>query len=432
MKKKGVTLVELIIAMGFIGIIIAISFNITLFSFNVHNKTEKEYELQSSVRLAADIVTNSIKYSTAIFTIPKTSFREDNLTEGWNYIGLSPDQKSIIQYLYTGDSIKPFETKILVKNSDDLKYDMKFIKHNPHEVDKLLYFYIEGQRTDGGSEKFNVESELEGTNTLQIVDRGTLYNPSVAIAYRSDERPTDKYMGLISMVLDKSGSMDWTLAGNTTSTQSDKRITKLKDEAKKLILELAKEENIAVGITPFDTFANSTKSFKDPKTEGATLEGYINVLSAGGGTNTGDGLRRGYYGIENYTPPSGMNKSSYMIILVDGVSTYATVTNSGGNSYKTNDGEGLYTKGNGSSYNTAAKEYVTQIGAKIKAKGIKTYVIGFSTASSDLDSVDDIADSVGAKKVYKFTTEGLDLGEVFEEIRQDIMKDLWHIRGPKL
>jgi hypothetical protein len=152
----------------------------------------------------------------------------------------------------------------------------------------------------------------------------------------------------------------------------------------------------------------------------------------------------------NATVPSGVTVRNYVIVLVDGVTTFASViSNSNRNFYMGNlnvNDDGFLDRGssefksssqiagNGSTLDAKGTAYVDAVGALLKANAFaKVYVIGFSSLDSDLDSVNDIAAACGATsdRVFRAGTQGA-LTQVFTTIRSDIVNDLWYLQGPVL
>lgn len=476
-KRAGITLIELIIAMSLVSIIITLSAGMIVLATKSHKVTINEYELQSTIRLATEKTNKILRYSSAVFTIPKGRFFEANLTEGWSYFGISPDGDEIISYIYeqrlNSSNVQELKhwKEVVVPKKDNIKYELVFERDSSVTNDRNIKYKFVVKTKDKNNEKIAVESEVEVLNALQVVDRGTVVTPAVAIAYRADARPNGEVVGNITMVLDVSGSMAYRLDSSQNSVpEEDKRITKLKSALSTMIDEFSKEEYIEIAIVPFSTTANYPDTTKDDTqlhpfykvsdpTQKSNLAAKVNGLSANGGTNTGDGMRRAYYRNKDFTDniktgsaakgiPSyglGFSTREYMIILVDGVTTYASsIGGSGDSRYRVdaNAQTELNTPsnwtnagiiGNGNSEDTVTDRYVEIIGKMIKDRNIKVYVIGFSSKPEELNSVNKIATAAGAlaKDVYKFT-DSLDLNQVFEEIKADIMKDLWHIRGPKL
>ena len=459
-RLTGFTLIELIITLALVTMVISVSTNMIIFSMNSHEVTVNEYELQSAIRIASDVTNRVIRYSSAIFTIPSGRFYEANLTEGWSYFGVSDDKKEIVRYTYeTRGGVTQHWKDVLVPAQDNLTYDFVF-EQASNSNDSILRYKIIGIVSGTSTQKIEIESELEALNALQVVDRGSLFTPATAIAYRSDERPTNQIVGVVSMVMDVSGSMGDTLAGNPASS-GNSRLDKLKLSLGNMINEFAKEENMELCLVPFSTTANyHTSSPEDgptsysannkhkfykvsDNTQRAEMINVISDLYALGGTNTGDGIRRAYYRNLYYRTfvndissgyGSGHTTKDYMIILVDGVTTYRSGTST--TSFISDDryiSSNYYIYGTGNSESTSNDNYVSEIGSLVKNSGIKVYVIGYSSVADELLSVNKIATAVGAlsKDVYYFT-DALDLDEVFAEIKADIMKDLWHVRGPRL
>lgn len=456
------TLVEVIVATALLGLIVIAAYSVINFGRVYMDKSQEEYQFQFSTRMTLQQTSNIIRYSTAVFTIPKSSFRADNLDDGWDYIGIKQVEISsgvmgdeVVRYTYDDDTDTHIET-VLIAAQSDVAYQFIFTKVNPMEEDSLLKFSIRsfpaGRLNELGnpSAAVVITSEVEAQNSLQVIDLSTPpYDPAVGIAFRSQERVRN-VVGHVAMVLDTSGSMADNLAGGSTGQS---RISILKSEATTLINSFAQEENIDIKLVPFATSANASSNaiynFRNAKTNTAALISAVNSLSAVGGTNTGDGLRRSYWALKNHNDEmsAGVRASNYVIILVDGVTTFASVVSNSNRNFVTADGavnEGYLDRspydtagqiaGNGSSLDAKGTSYVNTIGATQLNRNsfAKAYVIGFSSKSSELESVDDIADACGAgSRVYRAGSADA-LNQVFEEIRQDIVNDLWYLQGPRL
>lgn len=467
--KTAFTLLELIIVVALMGLVSTMAYSMLNFSRTVLNKSEDEYEFQFSTRMALQSTSNIIRYSTAVFTIPKSSFRADNLDSGWDYIGIhqveiTPAQNGnpavmgneIVKYQYD-KATNTHISSVLIAAKPNISYRFIFTKVNPQNEDSLLQFTIQSFQAGSVDENGNpsasltVTSEVEARNSLQVIDLSTNIDPAVAIAFRSQDR-VKNVVGHVAMVLDISGSMADTLSGNSTgSNSSNSRIYILKDQAKTLINKFAQEDNIDIALIPFSTSANNPNSFYNAKTATTTLINKINSLSAGGGTNTGDGLRRAYWGLKahNAEVGTGVTPSNYVIILVDGVTTFYSVISNSDRTYVTSNGnvnEGFLDRGsyefdhngqiagNGSTLDSGGTAYVNAIGAYLRANSFaKAYVIGFSSLNPELQSVNNIAAACGAPSSRIFTANSSDaLNQVFETIRGDIVNDLWYLQGPDL
>lgn len=452
-KNKGFTLIEVIVAMALMSLIIMGSFSMLNFGNVVYNKSLVEYDLQAKTRQVSTQVNHISRYSTAVFTIPNSSFRENNLTDGWDYIGILDG--AIVTFKSELDGAgNPVHTKtVMVPADPDIDYKIVFQEVDEDEENKILKFSIQGfaasgeiQLDDDGNPipYIDLTSQVESLNSLQIIHKGTELNPSVALAFKTEDRSAPVIQQIlpvaqVAMVLDVSGSMNWKMNGDTTNTTSLRRITLMKEAANELITSFNGSDNpVSISLVPFSTMANNPKAFRSAQSEAALLQADITALVANGGTNTGDGLRRAYHQIINgRTNPdyNGKVVSDYIIVLVDGVTTFGTRTSTTNSNspFRTTDGNvasEAYIYGNGSTLdNTHGTPYVNTIGNTIKGSNIKVFVIGFSSRTSDLASVDDIVTATGAEP--KFIAGDIDeLKLAFGEIQQQILSELWYISGP--
>lgn len=463
-KNIGLTLIEIMIAMAIMSLVAVMAFSIMRFADKMVKISKDEYEFQFSTRSVLESTSKTIRYSSALFTIPQSSFRPDNLSEGWDYIGLNeveikPANGSdpavmgyeVVKYHFDETATPNKHIKsVLMPAQDGVRYEFVFNKINPQDVDSLLQFSIKRYQ-DGSVDSFGnpvpnlvIVSEVEARNALQVIDLSSPLDPGVAVAFRLEDR-SKNVVGHVAMVLDKSGSMGWNVSGsNKNPNPTDQRITILKSKASALINTFAQEDNIDIQLVPFSTSANNPNAFYNAKSQTSELLTKITNLSANGGTNTGDGLRRAYHGlvVHNASVGPGVKISNYLIILVDGVTTYGSVVSNGNHTFITDASNinenriaaGGQVIGNGSTLDADGTNYVNTIGALIKNNSFaRVYVIGFSSNAADRQSVNDIALACGATSdhVYKAESDTA-LAEVFESIRQDIVNDLWYLQGPDL
>ena len=444
--NSGFTLIELIVAISLLSVVLLIVSSLILSSNKMMAISEKEYDFQSAVRAASQSTSTSIRYSTAVFTVPQSRFSPDNLDEDWDYIGIvdTGDGEEIIKYVYNSDT-SVHDATVLVPAQPDVAYQFVFTKVNPSDEDSLLQFAIKtipaGSTDEYGRAKatLTVTSEVSALNSLQVIDLSTPSDPAGAIAFKPDDR-TRTVVGHVAMVLDISNSMAEDLAGHDYYVhESDKRITILKNKATALINSFAQESNIDVALIPFATSANTSAyhshEFMNAKTETDDLIGEIADLDVNGGTNTGDGLRRAYYALSNHNAAArtaGYTPSNYLIVLVDGETTYYS-TRPSSSSFMIDDGNitSSQVKGDGGSYDSTGGAYVTEIGHKFKDTSFaKVYVIGFSAESADLVHISQLCQACSTTTEYFAANSADALEAVFSEIEQDIVEDLWFLQGP--
>ena len=321
--KKGFTLVELLIALALVSLIIVTGTNPLLIGIKAHAITIDEFNVQSNTRYVSAKINTIIRDASGVFVLHRED--DENLTEEWNYIMLNEDSTKLLEYVWD-DVSKTHIPRELVVGINDVTFDLEFIKNNPPDKDKLLEFNLNVKT--GGIVR-EIKSELESKNALQVIDRSYM-NKGNTLAYRYDARldEASNAQAVIAMVLDTSGSMAYNMNGNSTTNNSNKRITKMKAEAVRLVESLAKNNNIYISIVPFSSTANNPKEMLKANSNLSTIRNQINGLSADGGTNTGDGIRRGFYKIKYFNEEDeNKNKTNknFMIVLVDGVTTFASV-----------------------------------------------------------------------------------------------------------
>lgn len=331
-KRKGFTLIEIVLTIALISIVILGAMNLITFSIKGQQATINEFDIQSNIRIASQRLNTVVRDSSAVFILHRDN--ANNLTPEWNYIMLSPEKDRLISYEWNSTT-NDHDVKEMFPTIGDVSLDLDFLKDDIMNVDKLLKFNLE---VSGLGESRLISTKLESKNSLQVVDRSYLEDGNT-LAYRTDERldEVSNSQAVVGMVLDTSGSMGDRMDGSSDvrNSYSDSfwhsRIKLMKKEAIRLVEGLADYPNVYVSINPFASTANSSKDMLNAKQNLDTdpgLRTIINGLSANGGTNTGDGIRRAYYKIKDFNELSAnttKTNKNFMIILVDGVTTYGSV-----------------------------------------------------------------------------------------------------------
>ena len=494
-KKRGFTLIEVIIVVVLVGFIMLIGGNLLSLSLRSLRDSTSEFEFQSDVRFAAGWAVSRIRFATAIFTVPEGSFRDDNLDDGWNYYGVeqtsvgSSPASRIVHYTWD-PNIPPsggHHRIEIVEPREGISFRMVFSKEktlvggggvNEHLAEgDLLDFDILGYtRSNTSTPDMVVEGTTLPANAMQSVDRGTDFHEATAIAYRVDERPP-AFIGHIAMVLDTSGSMDWDMDGNHPAI-GDTRISILEDAATTMIRDLATQSNIDLQLIPFDSWAspknweNIQLSLARPLTDPDNLIYQVEELDAGGGTNTGDGLRRAYFSLRDHgqAVTSGIPRR-FVIVLVDGDSNVISTVPIYDLRFPT---QADYYLGEGDlTYNRMYMIWVTSglpthwgdpapyqlfypstqnlppppifqpiVGENVKKWGgqliannfARAFVIVFSSTVS-ADGIKNIGDAFNTDlsqyNMFLATDPG-ELDAAFQAIKTSILNELWHLNGPSL
>jgi prepilin-type N-terminal cleavage/methylation domain-containing protein len=141
--NAGMTLIEVIVAVALLGLVVTGAYSIINFARLYLQKSQTEYQFQFATRYTLQKTSDVIRYSTAVFTIPESSFAADNLDSGWDYIGIvdTPDGEEIVKYTYDSTTDAHFAS-VLVSAQPDVGYEFVFTKVNPSDEDSLLRFSI--------------------------------------------------------------------------------------------------------------------------------------------------------------------------------------------------------------------------------------------------------------------------------------------------
>lgn len=332
-REKGISLIEIICALAMLSLFIVAAVNVLQMGATSNVAAAKEFDLQSGGRTAMETITNKIRYSTAVFIIPESGFSENNLSSGWDYMGVietGEGLKQLVLFEYDQDTNSHKKT-VLLKEQKGFEYNLEFKQENSGE-DNLLVQYLFNIYQDG-KEYWKLESEAEAMNSLQVIDWGTDTDKGRALAVQSTERTMSKTRGRVALVLDVSGSMKYSFSGNISNNE---RHNAMVQSALQLLDTFAEAGNIDVAVIPYSTTADypsgtvwqadgmSDYTFLNAGTNYEQLKKMVESLSPNGGTNAGDGLRRAYYAFANEPPGSG-GTADYAILLSDGDVTFATM-----------------------------------------------------------------------------------------------------------
>lgn len=436
-NNDGVTLIELMIALALISTVIILSTNILMISLKTQKVTVKDYSVQSEMRIATEQTNEIIRYSKAVFAVPKSFVKTvATMDPGWSYLMTSPDSKRVVIMEYDETLDKHVE-KVIVKESEGIQYAISFLKDTSANSDTVLKYKIHSYSVDGAGnrlkEKIVYETTLETVNAIQIVDKGTVSSPSVALAFRSDGQTSGKgknQIAYITIILDTSNSMNQTPSGGGTTNKetANSRITKVREAlvgngtkaGNGIIQKFSKEENVFISIVPFANTANYPSPHADLNSSGRHpfYEVYDDIkatslittikeikangyLTGQGGTNTGDGLRRAYYlhetfrarMVENGTPIKVEDQvHHYTILLVDGETTFETKS--------TNfEDEGFYIDSKGSEQNYRRFNWQTDWNGKYTEAEVLDGNIPYSDYGSDV--LQPITYFLNGKLIYK-------------------------------
>ncbi len=418
-RRKGLSLIELVLVMVLMSMVIALC--VSLISLTVKGVTSSEQILNTAMADAefAAKVNDAIRKSTTSFTIPHDSFNEigadgqPNLTwtKEWSYLGLLDhvtvkpgasrtgelieDTRALVYIEWIGDRYpEPGEYDENVVNIIDRRDDNNngvFIEHViAHDYTDLSgvqhHYQLIFEPTDAtlnapqaitwrltatadyGDDQgvTSFETMMQALNAVQVVYQGSAANPAVALAFRSDFKPTDgnvvvtenRVKGTICLLLDCSGSMTSGKVGGVM------RMDIMKDAAKNFIRQLAVNPDLNLLIAPYGTYAyeyyTGCEIIKSSQivTGGAVGSDWVPCLDivnvadnedwliqtieslvGYGNTNTGDGMRRIWYKLQEdaHSGASLVGNDPIMVIsLSDGAMCEYTIQPTVTRTYKSN------------------------------------------------------------------------------------------------
>lgn len=243
--------------------------------------------------------------------------------------------------------------------------------------------------------------------------------------------------------------MAWNLDGDTISGgagNTNSRLSIMRARTLDLISELEDIGNVHVAVVRFDTNANKSGNYHtlyNLDTAEETVSDLVRSMTvAEGRTNIGDAMRRAYYIHDTFKSSNTGNLLHYNIQLMDGNPTYWTNSSTG---YVYADGQvtgSFNVRGTGQETEinmNNSMNYVSSIGENLYKLGtveIKTFVIGFSANSGNINRLSSIADYVTSESnqniigQYYEASSSEALQQVYRDIKRKIELDAWHIFGP--
>lgn len=159
MMKKGFTLIEIIISLAILTIVLAGAFNLFSFGTGLFKDSSDRYDLQSSIRTAADCITRETRYASQIEIVSSSSVPSNiaGLEDNEYYIYLHYNSADNSYYIMQMGKYLHKEIKIGTGSGCSLVFSSQ-------DNNETLYFKINGE--DSGK-SFQLESKASGLN-LQL------------------------------------------------------------------------------------------------------------------------------------------------------------------------------------------------------------------------------------------------------------------------
>jgi Mg-chelatase subunit ChlD len=229
-------------------------------------------------------------------------------------------------------------------------------------------------------------------------------------------------------------------------TTKSTKIKELKKAAKNFVDKMKSVPNLKIGIVVYSTEAtinpygkSGDKYIRDvDNRNGHYIPNYISIsdnfiniddknlpsmidnLEALGGTNTGEGLRKAEYMLEDGKPDA--NKT--IVLMSDGLPTFYSVKSRNKENYTTIDNKNPSFAGNGNQVTDETISYATTIGEIVKGTANNVFSIGYGLGdekSKDNQTLKQIHKSMGGSDSNFFATSDGAIDNVFKQIATEIL-----------
>jgi Mg-chelatase subunit ChlD len=340
--KSGFTVVELVITLALSALVLIICARLFFSAGSIASLTSYFNSQEVQTRYTAEMINNAIKYTNALFTIPKSSFTQDNLTESWSYLGVMDDvtiPKALIEeregetvaeelgesfsttalvYIkYIGTTATVNETTVkaslstdqtLLKNADgyfiqtvfdyehynvklgySTKYELVFNTTNDEDSanvisDSIKYslkvtYYDEDGNKVGTGTNIDLETMLNGLNLLQAVYQGSSGDPATAIAFHEDAFNVSVKKGAPLANIVFVLDLSGSMDSSISSSSSKTRIKALQENVTNFVKQFASYDTVYIGFVQFSNYGINAIMPKQASSSASTFYTYINGLN---------------------------------------------------------------------------------------------------------------------------------------------------------
>ncbi len=212
-NQSGITLIELLISIAIVSLVLSLGYTLYTSLNNTFVKSESRSDIRQNVRLAANFITQELRYAThiRIFDNEEVDF-EHILAKNFDTIEVFPGDTDDYNFIYvceqgflmfreardgeTKDAVQRFGS-IAQEERVNLTIEFEFRGANPPS---LLYFKSKNKGTVG-NDKYYIESTIGLLNTIENGNWHESAGIGIAVAYKNN-RPA------VTEIMDVSSSWD--------------------------------------------------------------------------------------------------------------------------------------------------------------------------------------------------------------------------------
>lgn len=380
-------------------------------------------------KIKADYSVENVKLK---FTLPDgleyVADNFDTISEGNNY------EKSIPSIAYKLNSSTEY-----VAEPFNINLKFKGIKKNTYELcgDKwnLSYKDVGGNivtkplpKVTINVEKYNAEFKVVRKSIPEENEGKFNLNKEFDIQYTISPDPikiqSNEKQKEIVLVVDTSGSMDYSVDQDKKVYGKPSRLDLTKSALNNFINKFGDLKNVKIGLVTYSYRGNVFMNTNDYFFESNNIQKIkdkVNTLSADGGTNLGDGLRKALWMLSN-------NKDSkkYVVLMTDGTPTFYSYYGSyyNRNYYTEIDNKNVdYNEGNDYNKGLEYSNIMAKILKENQDLNLKTFAIGFSKGAN-ANTLKEIAANAAGTFLDATSSNENAINEVYSNIAEQIKTDL--------
>ncbi|WP_291572433.1 vWA domain-containing protein [Clostridium sp. UBA4548] len=257
--------------------------------------------------------------------------------------------------------------------------------------------------------KFNVNNEF-------TMEYSITPNP---IQIQSTEKQKE-----IMLVVDTSGSMDWSVDKDEKVSGKPSRLELTKTALNNFINKFNNSTNVKIGLITYSNRGNVftyNNNYLFEASNSQVIRDKVSALSANGGTNLGDGIRKSIWALSD-------NKDSkkFVVLMTDGEPTFYSYYGSYyyRNYYTEIDNKNVdYNENNDLEKGLEYSNIMAGILKENKDLDLKTFAIGFSKGAN-ADKLKEIAVKAGGDYLDATSDNENAITEVYSNIAEQIKADL--------